>query len=67
MTPWCVTLAGVARSGGGDTGVVGVPGVAQSVLLDGFICADGSLRPKPPPMNALWLRRRAFMLLTAAC
>ena len=47
--------------------MVGVPGVAQPVLLDGFICADGSLRPKPPPMNALWLRRRAFMLLTAAC
>ena len=59
--------SGVARSGRGDNeGVVG-PGVAQPVWVDKLICADGSLRPEPPPMNALWLRRRPSMLLAAAC
>ena len=53
--------------GRGDTEVVVVPGVAQLVWVDGFICADGSLRPEPPPMKALWLRRRPSKLLTAAC
>ena len=59
--------SGVSRSGRGDTGVVVVPGVAQPVWMDRLICPDGSLRPEPPPMNALWLRRRPSMLLTAAC
>ena len=59
--------SGVARSGRGDTEMVVVPGVAQPVWVDGLICADGSMRPEPPPMNALWLRRRPSMLLTAAC
>ena len=35
----------------GDTEVLVVPGVAQPVGV------DGSLRPEPPPMKALWLRR----------
>ena len=59
--------SGVARSGRGNTEVVVVPGVAQPVWVDGLICSDGSLRPEPPPMNALWLRCRPPMLLTAAC
>ena len=59
--------SGVARSGRGDTEMVVVPGVAKPVWVDGLICADGSMRPEPPPMNALWLRRRPSMLLTAAC
>ena len=58
---------GVARSGRGDTEVVVLLGVAQSVWVDGLICPDGSLRPEPPQMNAVWLRRRPSMLLTAAC
>ena len=57
----------VARSGRGDTEVIVVPGVAQPVRVDELICADSSLLPEPPPMNALWLRRRPPMLLTAAC
>ena len=59
--------SGVARSGGGDTEVVVVPGVAPPVWVDRLICMDGSLRPEPPPMNALWLRCRPPVLLTAAC
>ena len=59
--------SGVARNGRGDTDVVVVPGVAQPVWVDGLICMDGSLRPEPPPMNALWLRCRPPVLLTAAC
>ena len=59
--------SGVSRSGRGDTEVVVLPGVAQPVCVDGLICPDGSLRAEPPPMNALWLRRRPSMLLTAAC
>ena len=59
--------SGVARSGRGDTEVVVVPGVAPPVRVDGLICMDGSLRPEPPPMNALWLRCRPPVLLTAAC
>ena len=59
--------SGVSRSGRRDTEVVVVPGVAQPVWVDGLICPDGSLRGEPPPMNALWLRRRPSMLLTAAC
>ena len=58
--------SGVARSGRGDTEVVVVSGVAQIVWLDGLICADGPLRPEPPPLNALWLHSRPSMLLTAA-
>ena len=50
--------SGVARSGGGDTEVVVVPGVAPPLWVDRLICMDGSLRPEPPPMNALWLRCR---------
>ena len=49
--------SGEARSRGGDTAVMVVPGVAQRVWVDELICADGSLRPEPPPLNALWLRR----------
>ena len=49
--------SGVARSGRGDTEVVVVPGVAPPVWVDRLICMDGSLRPEPPPLNALWLRR----------
>ena len=45
----------------GDTQVVVVPGVAQPVGV------DGSLRPEPPPMKALWLRLGPPVLLTAAC
>ena len=59
--------SGVARNGGEDTDVVVVPGVAQPVWMDRLICADDSLRLEPPPMNALWLRRRPSMLLSAAC
>ena len=58
---------GVARSGRGDTEVVVVPGVAPPVWVDRLICMDGSLRPEPPPVNALWLRCRPPVLLTAAC
>ena len=32
--------------------------------VDGIICADGSLRPEPPLMNAMCLCR---ILLTADC
>ena len=49
--------SGVARSGRVDAEVMVVPGVAQPVWVDELICADGSLRPEPPPVNALWLRR----------
>ena len=49
--------SGEARSLGGDTAVMVVPGVAQRVWVDELICADGSLRPEPPPLNALWLLR----------
>ena len=59
--------SGVARSGRGDTEVVVVPGVAQPVWVDGLIYSDGSLRPNPPPMNALWLCCKPPVLLTAAC
>ena len=59
--------ARVARSDRGDTEVVVVPGVAPPVWVDRLICMDGSLRPEPPPMNALWLRCRPPVLLTAAC
>ena len=59
--------SGVARNGRGDTEVVVVPGLAQPVWVDGLICMDGSLRPEPPPMNALWLRCRPPVLLTTAC
>ena len=59
--------SGVARNGRGETGVVFVPGVAQPVWVHGLICMDGSLRPEPPPINALWLRCRPPVLLTAAC
>ena len=59
--------SGVARNGRADTEVVDVPGVAQDVWVDRLICPDGSIRPEPPPMNAVWLRRRPSMLLTAAC
>ena len=59
--------SGVSRSGRVDTEMVVVPGVAQHVWVDGLICSDGSLRPEPPPMNAMWLRRRPSRLLTAAC
>ena len=41
---------------GGCLSVVG-PGVAQPGWVAGFICADGSLRPEPPPMHALCLCR----------
>ena len=46
--------SGVTRNGRGDTEVVIVPVVAQLVCVYGLICADGSLRPEPPPMNAVW-------------
>ena len=59
--------SGVARSGGGDTAVMVAPEMAQPVWVDELICADGSLRPEPPPMNVLWLRRGPPVLLTAAC
>ena len=49
--------SGVARSGRVGTEVMVVPRVAQPVWVDELICADGSLRPEPPPVNALWLRR----------
>ena len=45
--------SGVARSGRVDTEVMVVPGVAHPVWVDELICADGSLRPEPPPVNAL--------------
>ena len=56
--------AGVALSDRGDTEVMVGPGVVQPGWVDGLISADGSLRPEPPPMHAMCLRR---MLLTAAC
>ena len=43
--------AGVARSGRGDTEAVVGSEVAQRGWVDGLICADGSLRPEPPPMH----------------
>ena len=58
--------SGVAQSGRGDAEVMVAPGMAQPVWMDELICADGSLRPKPPTMNALWLRRVPPVLLTAA-
>ena len=42
--------------------MVVVPGVAQPVWKDGLICVDGSLRPEPPPVNAMWLRRRPSII-----
>ena len=59
--------SGEARSRGGDTAVMVVPGVDQRVWVDELICADGSLRPEPPPLNALWLRHGPPVILTAAC
>ena len=56
--------AGLARSDRGDTEVVVGPGVVQPGWVDRLICADGSLRAEPPPMQAKCLRH---MLLTAAC
>ena len=52
-----VCRAGVARSGRGDTEAVVGPGVAQRGWVVGLICADSSLRPEPPPMHAMCLRR----------
>ena len=49
--------SGIARSCRGDTEVMVVPGVAQPVWVDELICADGSLRPEPLPVNATWLSR----------
>ena len=51
--------AGVARSG---IEVVVGPGVAQPGWVDGLICADGSLRPEPPPMHAMCLCRMRGVL-----
>ena len=48
----------------GCLSVVGI-GVAQPDWVDGLICANGSLRPEPPPMHAIMCLRR--MLLAAAC
>ena len=48
---------GISRSGRGDTVLMVVPGVAQPVWVDELICADGSLRPESPPVNASFLRR----------
>ena len=56
--------SGVARSGRRGTEVVVGSGVAQPGWMGRLICVDVSLRPEPPPMNAMWLRR---MLLAAAC
>ena len=41
---------------GGCLSVVGL-GVVQPDRVDGLICVDGSLRPEPPPMHAMCLRR----------
>ena len=46
--------AGVARIDRGDTEVVAGPGVVRPDWVDGLICADGSLRPEPPPMHAMF-------------
>ena len=52
---------GVARGSRGDTGWW----LDQEWFnLFGQTCADGSLRPEPPPIHAMCLRR---MLLAAAC
>ena len=56
--------AGLSLSGIGDTGVLVGPRLAQLGWVDGLICADGSLRPEPPPTHAMCLRR---MLFAAAC
>ena len=48
----------------GCLSLVGI-GVAQPDWVDGLICANGSLRPEPPPMHAVMCLRR--MLLAAAC
>ena len=56
--------AGGARGDRGETEVVVGPAVVQHGWVDGLICADGSLRPEPPPMHAMCLRS---MLLAAAC
>ena len=55
---------GAALNGRGDTEVVVGPGAAQAGWVAGLICADGSLRPEPPPTHAMCLRR---ILLVAAC
>ena len=47
----------VARSDRGDTDLVVGSGVTQPGWVDGLISADGSLRPEPPPTNAVWLHR----------
>ena len=54
MVVACVddTLLPDAVRVGGWLSVVG-PGVAQPGWVAGFICADGSLRPEPPPMQQL--------------
>ena len=54
--------AGIAWSDRGDTGVLVVSGVAHPVWVDELICADSSLQPEPPPMNAEWLCRGPSML-----
>ena len=59
-----VCSAGVAQSGRGDTDVVFGPGVVQHGWVDGLICADGSLRPEPPPMPKMCSR---CLLYAAAC
>ena len=54
----------MARSDREYTEVVIGPGVVQPGWVDGLICADGSLRPEPLPMHAMYFSR---MLLAAAC
>ena len=55
-------LPGAVRVGG-LLSVAGIGVTQPPGWVDGIICADGSLRPEPPPMHSTCLRR---MLLDAA-
>ena len=59
-----VRVGGWLWSHRGVTEVVVGPGVVQPGWADGLICADGSLRPEPPQMHAMYL---ICMFLAAAC
>ena len=68
LTRCCVVLE-LARSGREDNGpsVVFGPGLAPPGEVDGLVCADGSLWPEPPPINAMCLRCCVLLCFIVFC
>ena len=61
----CGTAVARGDRGDAELSVVLGPGMAPPGGVDGLVCVDGSLRPKPPPCYAMCLRYG--LLLAAAC